>query len=292
MHEVLLLYFSVQLFWNAIDKSQRRCYTVRGDTMEEKFIITEIKRVVMVGKDEYPDQTLSFGHTLRSNELIFHFSGYDTVYFDDLVLETKPNTIRFLPKGETDRYDVLRHERGECIDVCFQTDRPISDHAFVIDVLQYEKIGALFKKLFSTWVAKNDGYYFESMSILYRIFSELQKSNFVSKQHFLKIKPAVDHIHDRFLRDDMSISSLAAMCGIKESYFQKLFKEKYGVFPKKYIIQLKINHACDLLRLERYTVTQVAELCNFSDVYFFSRQFKAYMGISPTQFVNKYRSSK
>ena len=77
-----------------------------------------------------------------------------------------------------------------------------------------------------------------------------------------------------------------------ESYFQKLFKEIYGISPKKYIIQLKINHACDLLRLERYTVTQIAELCNFSDVYFFSRQFKEYMGITPTQFIKKYRSSK
>ena len=82
------------------------------------------------------------------------------------------------------------------------------------------------------------------------------------------------------------------MCGMGESYFQKLFKEIHGISPKKYIIQLKINHACDLLRLERYTVTQIAELCNFSDIYFFSRQFKEYMGITPTQFMGKNRSSK
>ena len=75
--------------------------------MEEKFVITEIKRIVMVGKNEYSEPMLSFGHTLNYNELIFHFSGHATVFFDDLVLETKPNTIRFLPKGETKRYEVL-----------------------------------------------------------------------------------------------------------------------------------------------------------------------------------------
>jgi len=53
-----------------------------------------------------------------------------------------------------------------------------------------------------------------------------------------------------------------------------------------------LHYACELLRLERYSVAQVAELCNFSDIYFFSRQFKEYMGITPTQFVRKYRSSK
>ena len=260
--------------------------------MEEKFVITEIKRIVMVGKNEYSEPMLSFGHTLNYNELIFHFSGHATVFFDDLVLETKPNTIRFLPKGETKRYDVLRQERGECIDVCFSADRPLSSQAFVMNVAQSEKLGALFKKLFSTWISKKEGYYFESVSLLYRIFAEMQKDTAKPSRHKLKIAPAMDMIHSDFLKRDFSLSELAAICKMGDSYFQKLFKEIYGISPKKYIIQLKINHACDLLRLERYTVTQIAELCNFSDVYFFSRQFKEYMGITPTQFVNKYKSSR
>ena len=102
----------------------------------------------------------------------------------------------------------------------------------------------------------------------------------------------MEMIHSEFLTRNFSLNELAAMCGMGESYFQKLFKEIYGISPKKYIIQLKINHACDLLRLERYTVKQIAELCNFSDIYFFSRQFKEYMGITPTQFIKKYQSSK
>lgn len=267
-------------------------YCVGGDEMEENFIITHIDRAIMVGKDEYPTQVTSFRHRLKSNELIFYFSGHSTVYFDDLILDTKPGTVRFLPKGEPRRYDVVRHENGDCIDVFFQTDRPISPCAFVLDVAHNEKMGVLFKKLFATWVSKSDGYYFESVSLLYKIFAELQKDNGTPVQHVLKIKPAVDRIHDRFLQEELSVSDLAAACGMKESYFQRLFKEKYGVPPKRYVVQLKINHACELLRLDRYTVTQIAELCRFSDVYFFSRQFKEHMGISPSQFAKKYRSSK
>ncbi len=260
--------------------------------MEEKFVITEIKRIVMVGKNEYSAPMLSFGRTVHSNELIFHFSGHTTVFFDDLVLETKPNTIRFLPQGETRRYDVLRHERGQCIDVCFSADRSLSPKAFVIDVAHNEKLGALFKKLFSTWVSKREGYYFESVSLLYLIFAEMQKETSIPNRHKSKIAPAMDMIHSAFLTRDFSLNELAAICKMGESYFQKLFKEIHGISPKKYIIQLKINHACDLLQLECYTITQIAELCNFSDVYFFSRQFKDYMGITPTQFIKRYKSSK
>ncbi len=260
--------------------------------MEEKFVITEINRVVMVGKDEYPEQMSSFSHTLKHNELIFHFSGQTTVFFDDLILETAPNSIRFLPQGKSKRYDVFRHERGECIDVCFSADRPISPRAFVTNVSQNEKLGALFKKLFSTWVSKKDGCFFESISLLYRIFAEMQRDTSASKQHALKIAPAMEMIHGEFLTRDLSIGVLASCCKMGESYFYKLFKEIHGISPKKYVIQLKVNHACDLLRSERYTVTQIAYLCNFSDVYFFSRQFKEYVGVTPTQFVKKYISSK
>ena len=116
--------------------------------MEQNFVITEITRVIMVGKEEYPEQMTSFRHTLNCNELIFHISGHITIYFNDLILETKPNTVRFLPKGTTQRYDVVRHESGDCIDVFFQADRPLSPQAFVIDEAHNEKLGALFKKCF------------------------------------------------------------------------------------------------------------------------------------------------
>lgn len=260
--------------------------------MEEKFVITEIDRVIMVGKEEYTEQISSFNSDLKCNELIFHFSGHDKVYFDDLMLETKENTVRFLPKGRAKKYEVVRFEPGECIDVCFQADRQISPQAFVICDDQNKKLATLFKKLFATWVGKNDGYYFESLSLLYKIFAEMQSKKYVSGEHLSKIMPAVNEIHDSFLQKALSVEALAEMCGIGESYFQRLFKEKFGVPTKKYIIQLKINHACELLRLERYSVKQISELCNFSDVYFFSRQFKEYMGITPTQFIKKYRSSK
>ena len=289
MQEKVFLHF----FGQNIDKNGWKCYnTIEVDDMENDFVITKINRVIMVGKDEYPESKTSFFHDLKHNELIFHFSGQAMVYFNDECLDTRPNTVRFLPKGAVHRYDVIRQEYGECIDVFFDADREIAPMAFVMGVAQNEKIGVLFKRLFATWVSKKDGFYFESIALLYRIFAELQKVNTSPKRYEQKLAPALDKIHHSFLSTDFSIPELAAHCDMRESYFQKLFKARYGVPPKKYIIRLKINHSCDLLRLERYTVTQIAELSGFSDVYFFSRQFKEYMGITPTQFIKKYRSSK
>ena len=260
--------------------------------MKDKFIITGISRVIMVGKEEYTDNFLSFSHELKHCEIIFNFSGHSTVFFNDKVLNISPGSIRFLPKGRPSRYDVQSRERFECIDVFFDTDVPVSEEAFALNVSQNERIGVLFKRLFATWAGKSDGYYFESVSLLYRIFSELQKKSYSPKEHLRKISRGVDIIHSDFLRSDLSLTYLANACGMSESYFQRLFKEGFGVSPKKYIVQLKINHAAELLQLKRYTITEIAEMCNFSDVYFFSRQFKEYMGITPSGFIKKYISSK
>jgi len=260
--------------------------------MNNDFIITGIKRVILVGKEEYDEDRSVFSPRVKSNELIFNLSGDVTVFFGEDVFETKPGSIRFLPKGETSKYEVIRKVRGECIDVFFDTDRPVSEKAFVVSVLYNEKISMLFKKIFSVWTAKDEGYYYECISLLYKIFSELQKNNTVSKRHRDKIEVGVSELKNRFSDPSLSVSELAALCNIGESYFKRLFKERYGVSPKRYMVQLRINHACELLRTERYSVTQISEICGFSDVYFFSRQFKEYMGVSPTVFVKKYRSSK
>jgi AraC-like DNA-binding protein len=62
--------------------------------------------------------------------------------------------------------------------------------------------------------------------------------------------------------------------------------------PSKYIIQMKINFATELLRSGLYSITQIADMCGYETPYFFSRQFKEYVGLSPTDFAEKFKVSK
>jgi len=253
-------------------------------TMNNDFIITGIRRITYVGKDEYNEKVTSFSPKISCNELIFHLSGQATVYFGNKTLITTPGAIRFLPKGEVSQYIVDREIRGECIFFDFHSDRPISDEAFVLNITENDRIRALFKKAFSVWVSKREGYYFECISLLYKIFTELQKETYLPEKVFEKIKPALDYIDEHFRNEDISAEHLAELCGISYSYLKKLFVAHFGLSPKQYIIQMKMNYARDLLQTERYSIAQVAEQCGFRDVYFFSRQFKAHTGVSPSRY--------
>ena len=66
--------------------------------------------------------------------------------------------------------------------------------------------------------------------------------------------------------------------------YEKAVYKKFGVPHVKYIIQLKMNYARDLLEREEYTVTDIAQICGYDNLGFFSRQFKDYTGITPTKF--------
>lgn len=261
--------------------------------MNNQFTVTNIRRVILVDKDEYKEAVTSFSHNKRcANELIYNLSGESTVFFNGKALANTKDTIRFLPQGEISEYVVERKERGECIDIFFDTDVPVANEAFVLKLEQSEKLKSLFKRIFSVWVAKNDGYYFECVSILYKILAELQKSNYIPESQYDSIKPAIDYIETHFLNKKITAEELISCCTVSYPYIKKLFVKKFGMPPIKYSIQLKINYACDLLKSELYTVSQISKICGYSDIYFFSRQFKEYVGISPTEFLKKYKSSK
>ena len=254
--------------------------------MNNEFIITKIVNVILISKEEYPSNNLG------SNELIYHFSGESIVRFNGKTLKTTPNTIRFLPKGPNKEYTVEKKEYGESIDVFFDTDPIISHDAFLVNIKNNAYVKILFKKLFSIWVSRNNGYYFECVSLLYKIFAEIQKNNYIPARQYEQIKPAIEYIEENFLKERIPIASLSKKCSISESYLKKLFIKKFGTTPSKYIIRLKINHACDLLQFGQYNITQISKLCGYPDVYHFSHQFKEYMGCSPTKFMDKYNSSK
>ena len=171
--------------------------------MNDNIIINGINRIILVSKDEYPEKKTVFTtKMLYSHELIYSFSGNSTVYFNDQVLSSSPNTIRFLPAGICQKYIVDRDVKGECIDVFFTSNQPLSEKAFILS-LNNEKLAPLFRKMFSVWIQKDEGYYLECISILYKILAEMQKTTYIPDEQFNKIKPAIEYIRNNFLSKEI-----------------------------------------------------------------------------------------
>ena len=88
-----------------------------------------------------------------------------------------------------------------------------------------------------------------------------------------------------FYSKDISIPELAAMEGLSVSRYNVVFKTVTGVSPIQYITDLRIRHACTLLKTTDLHVKEIGLIVGYRDNHFFSKVFKEKMGI-PAQ---KYR---
>lgn len=258
----------------------------------ERFCIKDIKRVIYVGSDEYKEPITVFGNNCISNELIFNLGGTATVRFNGKVMETKKGVVRFLPKGEVFEYIVERREIGDCIDIFFDADISLSEEAFCINVQDNKNIEALFRKAFSVWSGKGEGYYHKTVSILYEIIGELCSSRYNPKNKELIIEPAVKYISENYISENITVGYLAALCSVSESYLKKLFIARFGIPPKKYITKLRMEYAVELLSSGMFSVGRTAEILGYENIYYFSRAFKTEMGIAPSEYIRKCKSSK
>ena len=87
---------------------------------------------------------------------------------------------------------------------------------------------------------------------------------------------------------DISLKMLADHTGYSVSHFSRIFSDSTHASPIDYLIQLKIQHACQLLDFSRLNIAEIAQRTGYADPYYFSRIFKKIMGISPL----KYRTRK
>jgi AraC-like DNA-binding protein len=98
-----------------------------------------------------------------------------------------------------------------------------------------------------------------------------------------KVETAMHYIHTNWNRS-LTIREIAAHVSSGESRFHYLFKVLTGRSPYEYITWLKMEKALELQRSQQCTWTEIAELCAYTDISAFSKQFKKHYGASPKNF--------
>lgn len=256
--------------------------------LSNNFCIQSIRAVVYVKPTALEPKKIAFSTPTCDNEIIYHLNGRSTVYFNNTRLDVRPGTVRFLPAGPVNRYIVDREEFGPCIDIHFTANKPLAENAFTADMSSNAKVQDLFEKCNSLWVNKDEGYYLRCMSILYQILAIVFVPAYHARDKHAMILEGEKYILEHYNTENISIPRLAGLCGISETYFKQLFLSKHGMTPKKYVTHIRMEKAKDLLLTGNYSVTQVAEMTGYENIYYFSRVFKQEFGMNPTEFINKF----
>lgn len=134
------------------------------------------------------------------------------------------------------------------------------------------------------------------LGLLYLFLSQLIEHNGKDRLCYqtgsrkeIYIKKAIEYIEMNYSRK-MSIAELAHHLGLDRSYLGSVFKEQLDTSMQYFLIQYRLNKACELMKNASLSIGDVSRSVGYDDPLLFSKLFKRNRGISPREYRKSYHT--
>jgi AraC-like DNA-binding protein len=243
------------------------------DLNVDNITVTDIENICTVTATKGTCFSLS---NRESYGLSFCISGQITYFVDGDELVSDRNCAIILPKGKS--YS-LRHDKNNIFPLInFQCDGLLCDRHTIIPIDNVEPFLKDYEKMLH--LSLFEGNRLQILSLLYGMLHRLVSGNTSGI-----LAPAIKYIESNYSSPTLCNEDIASQCHISEVYLRKLFTEKYGMSPKQFIIDIRINKAKQLLGEGHMKISAIAEQCGFSSPYHFCRTFKSHTGYTPSEYL-------
>ena len=108
-------------------------------------------------------------------------------------------------------------------------------------------------------------------------------NNFNNKSLKLILRKAIDYIHEHY-NEQVTLNEVAENIYVSTFYISRMFKKELGKSFIDYLNDVRIEKAKELLKDVKYKTYEVAELVGISDPHYFSKIFKKYSGMTPSEY--------
>lgn len=97
------------------------------------------------------------------------------------------------------------------------------------------------------------------------------------------VKKALEVVRRNISNSEFGKDEFASDMYVSPSLLYQKLKALTGQSPLDFIRVIKFNHAMELLQTHKYTITEVSEMCGFSNATYFSTAFKKHFGKPPIE---------
>ena len=97
------------------------------------------------------------------------------------------------------------------------------------------------------------------------------------------IKEAITFIENNYSRP-IKIGDIANNLSINRSYFSNIFKQTLQKTPQEFLLQYRMDKACELMANPSLSISNIAFSVGYTDAYNFSKMFKKIKGTSPSNY--------
>lgn len=123
------------------------------------------------------------------------------------------------------------------------------------------------------------------LSLIYALFHELsiqaierqldEDDDWLSK--------AAEYIHLHYM-DGITVHDVVRRTGLNRSHFSRSFATKYGLSPNQYLQDIRMSKAAEMLETSHYSITEIALSLGYPDLYSFTRAFRRYFSMPPSEY--------
>ncbi len=146
---------------------------------------------------------------------------------------------------------------------------------------QNEMLKALFMQCLTAWENRTDNQSFKAQSLFYEILHRIKVSQIKSNPSENSLAKTCKNLLEKNISNaDFTISDAAKSAYVSEAYLRKKFRECYGISPKHYLLQKRLELAKSLIYTGYFSQKEVCRKCGFSDVKYFRTAFKNHTGKS------------
>lgn len=160
----------------------------------------------------------------------------------------------------------------------------------------FSEILSRFYQLERVWNSKQPLSRIDVRNMLYEYFALLtrtymqNKYNTPSSNRVLEI---CSYIKKNSSNNSLKISDVARHFFLSETHLRRIFTAEMKISPSEYLIKARIDNARQMLITNSgHSITEVAELCGYSSVYYFCATFKKITGLTCSEYIAKVTEDK
>ena len=124
----------------------------------------------------------------------------------------------------------------------------------------------------------------ELMGTTYTLLNEFSMLKKRQKNTTPRLLTAIQTRLENQLNESLSIRGIAEEFHISQTYLESLFRKKFGISPREYRINCKIEQAKYLLHHTNLSMKEIAFQTGYCNQFYFSQEFKRMTGETPSLF--------
>lgn len=108
-------------------------------------------------------------------------------------------------------------------------------------------------------------------------------NNFNNKSIKLILRKAIDYIQEHY-NEQVTLNEVAENIYVSTFYISRMFKKELGKSFVDFLNDVRIEKSKELLKDVKYKTYEVAEIVGIPDPHYFSKLFKKYSGMTPSEY--------